>query len=155
MMRPKLESMSSRSKSLSCSKDKPLGPRLLPVVLPRPVGNPPAIPEARDHRTSLETNNRKQTTCRLWLGDGQTPVSQKPLRKSSTCCPTLDIPSCWSDLWAPSSRTNFVRITLSFPDENAHISQLLTYQNSIIAALKSKSFRSGIEGTVELQVVGN
>ena len=55
-------------------------------------------------------------------------------------------PNCWSDLWAPASRTNFVRITLSFPDESAHISQLRMYQNSIIAALKSKSFRSGIEG---------
>ena len=55
-------------------------------------------------------------------------------------------PNCWADLWAPSSRTNFVRLTLAFPDESAHISQLRTYQNSIIHALKSKSFRSGIEG---------
>ena len=55
-------------------------------------------------------------------------------------------PNCYSDLWAPASRTNFVRVSLDFPEEGAHISVLRTFQNKIIAALKSKSFRSGIEG---------
>ena len=55
-------------------------------------------------------------------------------------------PECCAELWAPASRTNFVRLTLAFPDPNAHISILRTFQNKIIAALKTKAFKSGIQG---------
>ena len=55
-------------------------------------------------------------------------------------------PNCWADLWVPAARTNFVRVSLAFPDDGAHISVLRRFQNSVIAALKAKSFKSGIEG---------
>ena len=49
-------------------------------------------------------------------------------------------------MWAPSSRTNFIRVTLAFPDPLGHISALRAHQMKILALLKNKTFKSGIQG---------
>ena len=40
----------------------------------------------------------------------------------------IEHPDCCTDMWAPASRTKFIRVTLAFPDPLAHISTLRSYQ---------------------------
>ena len=53
-------------------------------------------------------------------------------------------PDCCAELWAPASRTNFVRLTLAFPDGNAHISALRTFQKK--SFLRESPILSRVQG---------
>ena len=78
--------------------------------------------------------------------DARKPEAFEEVKHMLSLLSNVGHPDCVSELWAPASRTNFVRLTLAFPDGNAHISVLRTCQNTIIAALKTKAFKNGIQG---------
>ncbi|CAE7937703.1 unnamed protein product [Symbiodinium sp. KB8] len=51
------------------------------------------------------------------------------------------------ELWAPYSRTNFIKVQLVFPDEQAHISVRRLFQLRVIEKLKVMKFTSGVQGS--------
>ena len=56
--------------------------------------------------------------------------------------------SAVAEKWSPYSRTSFVKVRLTFPNPEAHISVRRQFQTSIVDKLKSKSFTSGVAGSV-------
>ena len=51
------------------------------------------------------------------------------------------------DLWAPYSRTTFAKVTLAFPDPNAHLNIQRQFQTQLIAKIKARNFQSGVPGS--------
>ena len=49
--------------------------------------------------------------------------------------------------FSPYPRTNFLRITLNFEDEDAPIGVLRTHQNTVLQKLKAQKFTSGLPGS--------
>ena len=56
------------------------------------------------------------------------------------------------EIWAPFSRTSFAKVTLVFPDPQAHLNVKRQFQTQIISKIKSKDFRSGIVGSEGVRV---
>ena len=60
----------------------------------------------------------------------------------------IHMPDAIKEMWAPYSRTNFIKVQLSFPNESSHISVRRLYQLQIIEKLKVMKFTSGVQGSV-------
>ena len=59
----------------------------------------------------------------------------------------IGMPDSYNDLWAPYSRTNFIKVQLVFPDPNAHIKFRRVHQLKVLEQLKAKKFTSGVPGS--------
>ena len=59
----------------------------------------------------------------------------------------IQMTSAVKELWAPYSRTNFIKVQLAFPDEQAHISVRRLFQLRVIEKLKVMKFTSGVQGS--------
>ncbi|CAE7472602.1 unnamed protein product, partial [Symbiodinium necroappetens] len=59
----------------------------------------------------------------------------------------IQMTSAVKELWAPYSRTNFIKVQLAFPDEQAHISVRRLFQWRVIEKLKVMKFTSGVQGS--------
>ncbi|CAE7607351.1 unnamed protein product [Symbiodinium sp. CCMP2592] len=59
----------------------------------------------------------------------------------------IGFPDSYDDLWAPYSRTNFIKVQLVFKDPQAHIKFRRVQQLQILDKLKTKRFTSGVPGS--------
>ena len=59
----------------------------------------------------------------------------------------ISMSDAYDELWAPYSRTNFIKVQIVFSDPNAHIKVRRARQLQILEKLKSKRFTSGVPGS--------
>ena len=59
----------------------------------------------------------------------------------------IDFEGAIQEVWAPYNRTSFAKVTLSFPDPNAHLNVKRQFQTQIITKIKARNFQSGVPGS--------
>ena len=119
---------------------------------PTPTRGPgtPRRPQAgsrspRSPHFALEEHREATDDVQIVIGGWTDARKSEAFEEVKHMLANVGYQDCWSDLWAPATRTNFVRVSLAFQDSEAHISVLRSFQTKVLAALKGKSFKSGIE----------
>ena len=124
--------------------------------------------------TDLETSRRSLTPPRSYRGGDQSPRSPRSSvgsredsssdldiivggwvdakradaqQEVTNMFSAIQMTSAVKELWAPYSRTNFIKVQLAFPDEQAHISVRRLFQLRVIEKLKVRKFTSGVQGS--------
>ena len=104
-------------------------------------------PSPRSPRSSTGESRDDESNLDIIIGGWSDAKRGDAQQEVANIFAAIGLPDSYNDLWAPYSRTNFIKVQLVFPDPNAHIKFRRVHQLKILEQLKAKKFTSGVPGS--------
>eukprot|EP00439_Symbiodinium_sp_Y106_P083786 s239_g24.t1 len=112
---------------------------------PRNMNRGPASP--RSPRSSIADSRDEEGGLDIIVGGWTDAKKADAQQEVANMFQSIGMPQAYHDLWAPYSRTNFIKVQLAFEDPNAQIKVRRAKQLQILEKLKSSRFTSGVPGS--------
>ena len=104
-------------------------------------------PSPRSPRSSTGESRDEEGNLDIIIGGWSDAKRSDAQQEVANIFAAIGMPDSYNDLWAPYSRTNFIKVQLVFPDPNAHIKFRRVHQLKVLEQLKAKKFTSGVPGS--------